>query len=111
MQQDPSFFLATDGHSSESKNVCVWDSLQPHGKALVVAWTCHEQSASSLLYLPQHQLLISAGKRGDVSQFEMRTRTVRHRFQAHESPINPHEEYFGTGSADGDIKIWDVAGT
>ncbi|GLV44690.1 Rabconnectin-3A [Carabus blaptoides fortunei] len=108
--------LATAGHSSESKNVCVWDSLLPHGKALVVAWTCHEQGASSLLYLPQHQLLISAGKRGDVSQFEMRTRTVRHRFQAHESPIkclalDPHEEYFATGSADGDIKIWDVAGT
>lgn len=98
------------GHSSESKNVCIWDSILPHGKALVVAFTCHDQGASSLVFAPQHQVLISTGKKGDVCLIDVRSRTIRHRFQAHENAvkcvaIDPHEEYFATGSADGDIKV------
>lgn len=74
------------------------------------AFTCHEQGASSLIYAPQHQLLISAGKKGDVCIFDVRQRVLRHRFQAHESAIkclaiDPHEEHFVTGSADGDIRV------
>ncbi|KAF5272292.1 hypothetical protein FQR65_LT04949 [Abscondita terminalis] len=105
--------LATAGHSSESKNVCIWDSILPHGKSMVVAFTCHEQGASSIVYAPQHQVLVSTGKKGDICLIDVRTKTIRHRFQAHESTvkcvaIDPHEEYFATGSADGDIKIWGV---
>lgn len=74
------------------------------------AFACHEQGASSLIYAPQHQLLISAGKKGDVCIFDVRQRSLRHRFQAHESAIkclaiDPHEEHFVTGSADGDIRV------
>uniref|UniRef100_A0A182NDD9 RAVE complex protein Rav1 C-terminal domain-containing protein n=1 Tax=Anopheles dirus TaxID=7168 RepID=A0A182NDD9_9DIPT len=103
--------VATAGHSSESKNVTIWDTLLPQKKALVAAFTCHDQGASSLAYAPQHQLLISAGKKGDVSIFDVRQRILRHRFQAHEHPIkclaiDPNEEQFVTGSADGDIKVW-----
>lgn len=77
---------------------------------LFSAFTCHEQGASSLIYAPQHQLLISAGKKGDVCIFDVRQRVLRHRFQAHESAIkclaiDPHEEHFVTGSADGDIRV------
>uniref|UniRef100_A0A182RIV1 RAVE complex protein Rav1 C-terminal domain-containing protein n=1 Tax=Anopheles funestus TaxID=62324 RepID=A0A182RIV1_ANOFN len=102
--------VATAGHSSESKNVAIWDTLLPQKKALVAAFTCHDQGASSLAYAPQHQLLISAGKKGDVSIFDVRQRILRHRFQAHEHPIkclaiDPNEEQFVTGSADGDIKV------
>ncbi|XP_055600709.1 dmX-like protein 2 isoform X2 [Uranotaenia lowii] len=103
--------VATAGHSSESKNVAIWDTLLPQKKALVSAFTCHDQGASSLVYAPQHQLLISAGKKGDVCIFDVRQRVLRHRFQAHETPIkclsmDPNEEHFVTGSADGDIKVW-----
>lgn len=82
----------------------------PHGKALVVAFTCHDQGSSSLVFAPQHQVLISAGKRGDVCLIDVRSKTIRHKFTAHESAvkciaIDPHEEYFATGSADGDIKV------
>ncbi|CAH1131144.1 unnamed protein product [Ceutorhynchus assimilis] len=106
--------LATAGHSSENKNVCIWDSILPHNKALVVAFTCHDQGASSLVFAPQHQVLISAGKKGDVCLIDVRSKAIRHKFQAHESAvkciaIDPHEDYFATGSADGDIKIWGVA--
>ncbi|XP_050067707.1 dmX-like protein 2 isoform X2 [Anopheles maculipalpis] len=106
--------VATAGHSSESKNVAIWDTLLPQKKALVAAFTCHDQGASSLAYAPQHQLLISAGKKGDVSIFDVRQRILRHRFQAHEHPIkclaiDPNEEQFVTGSADGDIKVWGLS--
>jgi WD40 repeat protein len=76
----------------------------------LAAFSCHDQGASSLVYAPQHQLVISAGKKGDVCIIDVRQRQLRHRFQAHESPIkclaiDPGEEFFVTGSADGDIKV------
>ncbi|XP_030754716.1 dmX-like protein 2 isoform X2 [Sitophilus oryzae] len=106
--------LATAGHSSENKNVCIWDSILPHNKALVMAFTCHDQGSSSLVFAPQHQVLISAGKKGDVCLIDVRSKSIRHKFNAHENAvkciaIDPHEDYFATGSADGDIKIWGVA--
>jgi WD40 repeat protein len=59
-----------------------------------------------------NQLLITGGKKGDVFIFDMRQRTQRDRFQAHESAVkcmalDPGEEYFVTGSADGDIKVFE----
>ncbi|XP_075227186.1 rabconnectin-3 alpha isoform X2 [Lycorma delicatula] len=103
--------VATAGHSSESKNVALWDTLLPQKKSLIAAFTCHDQGASSLVFAPQHQLLISAGKKGDVCILDVRQRQMRHRFMAHESPvkclaIDPAEEFFATGAADGDIKVW-----
>ncbi|XP_073977920.1 rabconnectin-3 alpha isoform X3 [Rhodnius prolixus] len=103
--------VATAGHSSESKNVALWDTLLPQKKALITAFTCHDQGASSLVFAPQHQLLISAGKKGDVCIVDVRQRTMRHRFNAHDAPIkclsaDPAEEFFATGAADGDIKVW-----
>ncbi|XP_055842018.1 dmX-like protein 2 isoform X1 [Episyrphus balteatus] len=105
--------VASAGHSSENKNVGIWDTLLPQKKSLVTSFTCHDQGASSLIYAPQHQVLISSGKKGDVCIFDVRQRTLRHRFQAHESAIkcmamDPHEELFVTGSAEGDIKIWSL---
>ncbi|KAL1453933.1 hypothetical protein WDU94_010234 [Cyamophila willieti] len=107
--------VATAGHSSESKNVCLWDSLLPQKKALVQAFVCHDQGASSLIFAPQHQLLISAGKKGDVCVIDLRQRVIRSRYNVHESPvkclaIDPHEEFFVTGAGDGDIKVWSVSG-
>ncbi|KAJ9586648.1 hypothetical protein L9F63_019750, partial [Diploptera punctata] len=104
--------IATAGHSSESKNVALWDSLL--FGAYLHSFSCHDQGASSLVYAPQHQLLISAGKKGDVCIVDVRQRQLRHRFQAHESPIkclaiDPGEEFFVTGSADGDIKVWGLS--
>ncbi|XP_065223519.1 dmX-like protein 2 isoform X2 [Planococcus citri] len=106
--------VATAGHSSESKNVALWDSLLPQRKALVTCFQCHDQGASSILYAPQHQLLISAGKKGYVFIFDLRQRRLMYRSQLHDSPIrclalDPHEEFFVTGAADGDIKVWGLA--
>ncbi|KAL6428109.1 hypothetical protein ACFW04_008468 [Cataglyphis niger] len=103
--------VATAGHGSEGRNVALWDTLLPQNKSLVQGFMCHEQGASALILAPQHQLLISGGKKGDVNIFDVRQRQQRHRFQAHESAIkclalDPHEEFFVSGAGDGDIKIW-----
>ncbi|XP_011309847.1 dmX-like protein 2 isoform X2 [Fopius arisanus] len=103
--------VATAGHGSEGRNVALWDTLLPQNKSLVQGFTCHDQGASSVILAPQHQLLISGGKKGDVNIFDVRQRQQRHRFQAHESAIkclalDPHEEFFVSGAGDGDIKVW-----
>ncbi|XP_053977801.1 dmX-like protein 2 isoform X6 [Hylaeus volcanicus] len=103
--------IATAGHGSEGRNVALWDTLLPQNKSLIQGFTCHEQGASSLILAPQHHLLISGGKKGDINIFDVRQRQQRHRFQAHESAIkclalDPHEEFFVSGAGDGDIKIW-----
>lgn len=61
-------FLATVGISQESpkRNVCLWDVLQPPHKALVSAFTDHEAGATSVVYSPRHQLLVSGGKKGGI---------------------------------------------
>lgn len=105
--------IATAGHSSESKNVCLWDTLLPTRSALVHPFTCHEHGSPAIVYAPQHQLIISGGRKGEICLFDMRQRLMRHTFQAHESPIkslalDPEERFFVTGSAEGDIKIWSL---
>uniref|UniRef100_A0A336LP03 CSON007414 protein n=1 Tax=Culicoides sonorensis TaxID=179676 RepID=A0A336LP03_CULSO len=103
-------------------NLSLWQAslASQCNRSFFVRWqqtftfTCHDQGASALTYAPQHQLLISAGKKGDVCLFDMRQRVLRHRFQAHDNAIkcialDPHEELFVTGSADGDIKVWGLS--
>ncbi|XP_052281684.1 dmX-like protein 2 isoform X4 [Dreissena polymorpha] len=103
--------IATAGHSSENRNICVWDTLLPTRSACVQAFTCHEHGSHALVYAPNHQLVISGGTKGEVCIFDIRQRQMRHTFLAHDSmirciTIDPEEEYFVTGSADGDIKVW-----
>lgn len=108
-----SSLIATVGHSSDNKNVCIWDTLLPEGKALVISFNCHENGGSAVLYSKQNQLLITAGKKGYVYIFDIRQNQTMHNFQAHDSAIkcmalDPVEEFFITGAADGDIKVWSL---
>jgi WD40 repeat protein len=110
-----SSLIASAGMSAESKNVAIWDTLMPMKKAQVAAFTCHDQGCVALLYAEEHQCLISAGKKGAICIWDVRQRSLRHRFQGHENAIkcmclDPSEEFFCTGSADGDIKVWDFMG-
>lgn len=103
--------IVTAGQSTDHKNVCMWDTLLPSKKALVTSFACHEQSgASAVIFAPLNQILITGGKKGHVFIFDMRQRLQRHKFQAHESAVkclalDPGEEFFVTGSADGDLKV------
>uniref|UniRef100_A0A5F8HIB8 Dmx like 2 n=1 Tax=Monodelphis domestica TaxID=13616 RepID=A0A5F8HIB8_MONDO len=95
-----SSLVATSGQSNDSR---------------YVGFTCHEHGATVLQYAPKQQLLISGGRKGWVCIFDIRQRQIIHTFQAHDSAIkalalDPCEEYFTTGSAEGNIKVWRLTG-
>lgn len=76
----------------------------------LAGFTCHDHGATVLQYAPKHQLLISGGRKGWVCLFDIRQRQLMHTFHAHDSAIkalalDPCEEYFTTGSAEGNIKV------
>ncbi|XP_049871334.1 dmX-like protein 2 isoform X2 [Pectinophora gossypiella] len=106
--------VATAGHSSESKNVAIWDTLMPIKKALVVSWTCHEGGAASVAWAGTSGALVSCGRRGDVLVWDLRARAPRHKLHAHHAPIkcvalSPREDIYAIGAADGDIKVFSLA--
>ena len=106
-----SSLLMTTGHSNDHKNVVLWDTLMPAKKCMVSSFACHENGASSIIYAPLNQILITGGKKGEVYIFDMRQRIQRDRFQAHLGAVkcialDPGEDFFATGSSDGDIKVY-----
>uniref|UniRef100_A0ABK0M8Z6 Dmx-like 1 n=1 Tax=Rattus norvegicus TaxID=10116 RepID=A0ABK0M8Z6_RAT len=109
-----SSLIATAGLSTDNRNICLWDTLVAPANSLVHAFTCHDSGATVLAYAPKHQLLISGGRKGFTCVFDLRQRQQRQLFQSHDSPvkavaIDPTEEYFVTGSAEGNIKIWSLS--
>ncbi|XP_037365370.1 dmX-like protein 1 isoform X1 [Talpa occidentalis] len=109
-----SSLIATAGLSTDNRNVCLWDTLVAPANSLVHAFICHDSGATVLAYAPKHQLLISGGRKGFTCAFDLRQRQQRQLFQSHDSPvkaiaIDPTEEYFVTGSAEGNIKIWSLS--
>uniref|UniRef100_G3UN45 Dmx like 1 n=1 Tax=Loxodonta africana TaxID=9785 RepID=G3UN45_LOXAF len=109
-----SSLIATAGLSTDNRNVCLWDTLVAPANSLIHAFNCHDSGATVLAYAAKHQLLISGGRKGFTCVFDLRQRQQRHLFQSHDSPIkaiaiDPTEEYFVTGSAEGNIKIWSLS--
>ncbi|XP_014586211.1 dmX-like protein 1 isoform X2 [Equus przewalskii] len=109
-----SSLIATAGLSTDNRNICLWDTLVAPGNSLIHAFTCHDSGATVLAYAPKHQLLISGGRKGFTCVFDLRQRQQKQLFQSHDSPvkaiaIDPTEEYFVTGSAEGNIKIWSLS--
>ncbi|XP_071611297.1 dmX-like protein 2 isoform X3 [Heliangelus exortis] len=110
-----SSLLATSGQSNDNRNVCLWDTLVSPSNRLIHAFTCHDHGATVLQYAPKHQLLISGGRKGHVCIFDIRQRQTLYTFQAHESAIKAlavdhSEDYFVTGSAEGNMKVWSLTG-
>ncbi|XP_044294884.1 dmX-like protein 2 isoform X2 [Varanus komodoensis] len=110
-----SSLVATSGQSNDHRNVCLWDTLVSPSNSLVHAFTCHDHGATVLQYAPKHQLLLSGGRKGHISIFDIRQRQPLHTFQAHDSSIkalalDASEECFSTGSAEGNVKVWRLAG-
>ncbi|XP_015742863.1 dmX-like protein 1 isoform X1 [Python bivittatus] len=109
-----SSLIATAGLSTDNRNICLWDTLVAPSSSLVHAFTCHDTGATVLAYAPKHQLLISGGRRGYTCLIDLRQKQQRQFFQSHDSPIkaiavDPTEEYFVTGSAEGNIKVWSLS--
>ncbi|XP_072137542.1 dmX-like protein 1 isoform X4 [Mobula birostris] len=109
-----STLIATAGQSSDNRNICLWDTLMPQANSLVHAFTCHESGATVLAYASKQQVLISGGRKGFICILDLRQRQLRQTFQAHDSPVkaiavDPAEEYFITGSAEGNMKVWSLS--
>ncbi|XP_061672191.1 dmX-like protein 1 isoform X2 [Syngnathoides biaculeatus] len=109
-----SSLIATAGLSTDNRNVCLWDTLVTPVNSLVHAFCCHESGATVLLMAPRRQLLITGGRKGWISIVELPHRHQRQSFQAHDSPIkalavDPTEDCFISGSAEGSLKVWNVA--
>ncbi|KAG8440494.1 hypothetical protein GDO86_006302 [Hymenochirus boettgeri] len=110
-----SSLVATSGQSNDNRNVCLWDTLVSPNNSLIHAFNCHENGATVLQYAPKAQLLITGGRKGGISIFDIRQRQTLHSFQAHDSAIKAlaldlSEEYFVTGSAEGNMKVWKLTG-
>uniref|UniRef100_A0A8C5IW04 Dmx like 2 n=1 Tax=Junco hyemalis TaxID=40217 RepID=A0A8C5IW04_JUNHY len=110
-----SSLVATSGQSNDNRNVCLWDTLVSSTNSLIHAFTCHDHGATVLQYAPKHQLLISGGRKGYICIFDIRQRQILFTFQAHESAVkalalDPSEDYFVTGSAEGNMKVWRLTG-
>ncbi|XP_056274055.1 dmX-like protein 1 isoform X3 [Pseudoliparis swirei] len=109
-----SSLIATAGLSTDNRNVCLWDTLVTPANSLVHAFCCHESGATVLLMASRQQLLIIGGRKGWISILELAHRHQRQSFQAHDSSVkalavDPTEDCFISGSAEGNIKIWSLA--
>ena len=109
-QGGSSSMFCTTGHSTDGKNVALWDTLMPQRRSLVESYNFHESGASALLFAPQHWQLVTAGKKGQVAIWDIRQHRQLHAFKAHDHPVkclalDPNEDFFVTGSVDGDIKV------
>ncbi|NWU71084.1 DMXL1 protein, partial [Pterocles burchelli] len=109
-----SSLIATAGLSSDNRNICLWDTLISPTNSLVHAFICHDSGATVLAYAPKHQLLISGGRKGFTCIIDLRQKQQQQLLQSHDSPVkaiavDPTEEYFVTGSAEGNIKVWSLS--
>ncbi|XP_006134554.1 dmX-like protein 1 isoform X3 [Pelodiscus sinensis] len=109
-----SSLIATAGQATDNRNICLWDTLVAPANSLVHAFICHDSGATVLAYAPKHQLLISGGRKGFTCIIDLRQKQQRQLFQSHDSPVkaiavDPAEEYFVTGSAEGNIKVWSLS--
>ncbi|KAM9587069.1 dmX-like protein 1 isoform 6-T6 [Morphnus guianensis] len=114
-----SSLIATAGLSSDNRfffyrNICLWDTLVSPTNSLVHAFICHDSGATVLAYAPKHQLLISGGRKGFTCIIDLRQKQQQQLLQSHDSPVkaiavDPTEEYFVTGSAEGNIKVWSLS--
>ncbi|XP_012982899.2 dmX-like protein 1 isoform X1 [Melopsittacus undulatus] len=109
-----SSLIATAGSSSDNRNICLWDTLVSPTNSLVHAFICHDSGATVLAYAPKHQLLISGGRKGFTCIIDLRQKQQQQLLQSHDSSVkaiavDPTEEYFVTGSAEGNIKVWSLS--
>ncbi|XP_008416474.1 dmX-like protein 1 isoform X4 [Poecilia reticulata] len=109
-----SSLIATAGLSTDNRNVCLWDTLVTPANSLVHAFCCHDSGATVLSMAQRRQLLVTGGRKGWITILELPHRHQWQSFQAHDSPIkalavDPTEDCFISGSAEGNIKVWSLA--
>ena len=102
--------------------------MLPPDKSMVSGFSCHDSGASSLVYSPRHQLLVSGGKKGDIGigtifylfesdpslvVFDIRMQKELETIKAHTMNVksldlDPLEDFFISGSNEGNVKAFDL---
>ncbi|KAF9934084.1 regulator of (H+)-ATPase in vacuolar membrane [Mortierella alpina] len=106
--------IATTGTSGDGKNLAIWDTLLPKGKAQSKAYKVHDRGGGySLAYSKRHQLLVSGGRNGEICIFDIRQPRLLHTIQAHEMHVRSlYIDDAGltlcSGSGEGDMKAWNL---
>jgi WD40 repeat protein len=85
----------------------------PQQKSLVHAFVGHQDGATSVSYLASSQAIVSGGKRGEISVWDVRQRQLRSTIKAFDSAsstvrclgTDPHCDVLSAGSSEGDIKV------
>ena len=110
------------------RNLCIWDTLLPPSKMLVKSFSNHEMGATSVVYSPRHQLLISGGKKGDIGKLiilyarisniflvviDVRQQKLLETIKGHtlnvkSLALDSLEDFFLSGSSEGNIKSWSL---
>jgi len=87
----------------------------PSSKSLVCSVAnAHDNGASSIVYSPRHQVVISGGKKGDIVIFDIRQQKVldtmkqAHTLNVKSLALAPMEDFFVSGSNEGNVKVWDL---
>ncbi|KAI1317690.1 regulator of (H+)-ATPase in vacuolar membrane [Mortierella claussenii] len=105
--------VATTGTSSDGRNLAIWDTLLPKGKALMQAYKVHDRGGYSLAFSKRHQLLVSGGRNGEICIFDIRQPKLLHTIQAHEMhvrslSIDETGLMLCSGGGEGDMKVWNL---
>lgn len=109
-----SSLLATAGYATGDANVALWDTLLPLNKSLIHTWTCHPEGSTTLMYVPQQQILLTGGRHGEICIFDVRERKLRSTIKAFDHAtikalaMQPTQKGFIVGSSDGDIKVFNL---
>ena len=79
----------------------------------VHSFVCHDNGASSLVFSPKHQMLISGGKKGEIILFDIRQQKQMETIKAHTMNVkslalDPDEQFFVSGSNEGSVKAWSL---
>ncbi|CAD5221721.1 unnamed protein product [Bursaphelenchus xylophilus] len=106
--------LVTAGQSQGDMNIALWDTLLPNGRNMVYAFNGHVDGATCVSYFPSSQTIVSGGRHGEICLWDLRQRQLRATVKAFDSASvrsmysDNNSNLLLTGSAEGDIKIWDI---
>lgn len=110
-----SSLVATGGLGVEGGAVVLWDTLMPLRQAAIHTFVCCDGGVRALLYQPASQRLVCGGKGGELYVFDIRQRSVAHRWIAAEGnhmvrALAMHGEQLVTASSDGTVRLWTGSG-
>lgn len=112
--------IATAGHGKYRSTVCMWDTLLPPRECLIAECAglagvaAHAGGAKSILHLPNQNILVSGGDKGDIALFDLRQRkllSVTPNTHSHSITVlasDPLNNTFASASSDGTIKLWSI---